>query len=144
MLNGAYLHILYAEDVRDEADDRTSILGCFDRGHVLRIAQQPIELKRFAVHGTLCVPDDVQLTSLQIAIKINDELVTKQDVSKLLQEPEDITHHNGERLNLRMFNFAFRIEDITLAKPSVFSVLAYVNDIEVRGNRFLITNEERA
>ena len=142
MLNGAYLHVQYADDIRDEADERCSILGCFSRGNMLRIlGQQPILLKRLALLGSLCVPDEVSIQTIRISIKENDHLIADLDVSHLLNEPDALPLPNGERLNPRMFSFELKLDGLTLQEPTVFAVSAFVNDFEVKGTRFFITNE---
>ena len=142
MLNGAYLHVLYADDIREEPGDRSSIVGCFSRGHVLRFEdQQEMQIKRLALFGSLCVPDEVDVQTLRISVKVNDNLVADLDVSHLLNGPDQRTLPNGERINPRMFNFELKLDSITIQEPTLFAVFAFVNGIEVKGTRFFVTNE---
>lgn len=141
MLNGAYLHVHYADDIREETGDRISVLGCFTGSSVMHIAEKPMQLKRLAILGSLCVPNETEIKSLRIAIHENNNLVAHHDVSHLIHEPDERTLQNGEPINLRTFSFEFLLDGIVLHEPTLFSVSAFVNDIEIKGTRLFITNE---
>lgn len=144
MLNGgAYLHIIYADDHREEADGRTSIIGWHEQKSSLQLPKNhPMLVKRLAVHGTLCIPEDVVIESLKIALYIGDERVTIQDVTEqAIKNPDLEPRLKGKRLNPPMFSFNFMLEHLSLHEPSVLAVTALVNDIAVKGNRLLVTNE---
>lgn len=142
MLNGVYLHVQYADDIRDEPGERCSLLGCFSRGNVLKITgEQPMHLKRLALLGTLCVPDEVDIKTMHISVQANGNLVSKLNVSHLLNEPEGPTLPSGEQINPRSFSFELLLDGIILHEPTIFAVSAFVNDIEVKGTRFFVTNE---
>lgn len=144
MLNGgAYLHVIYADDHREEADGRTSIIGWHEQKSSLHLPKShPMLVKRLAVHGTLCIPEDTAIESLKIALYLGEDLVTMQDVTKQATENPDLEpRYKGKRLNPPMYSFNFMLEHVSLREPSVFAVTALVNNIAVQGNRLLITNE---
>lgn len=141
MLNGAYLHVLYADDVREETGDRSSILGCLTHSNVMQITEQPMQLKRLALLGSLCVPDEVEIKTLSISIFENDNLMAHHDVSHLINEPDERLLFDGEPINPRIFSFELKLDSIVMEGPTLFAVSAFVNDIEIKGTRLLITNE---
>jgi len=146
MLNGgAYLHVMYAEDIRDEVDGKVSILGWNERKNTLKLPDKtPLFIPRLAIHGSLRIPEDVIISTLKIAIYFDDHLFTIQDVTEEINEDDlskSQTIFKGKPLNPPMFSFNFVLGNLRLAATTVISVKAYVNEIEVTGNRLLVTNE---
>lgn len=144
MLNaGAYLYVIYADDYREELDGRSSIIGWHHQKSCLHFPKsQPLLVKRLAVHGTLCLPEEEEVLSLKIGIYLGSDLITLQDLTdqaKAAVDPEP--HYKGRRLNPPMFTFDFTLENLHLPKPTLIFPSAFINGIEVKGNRFLVTNE---
>lgn len=135
MNRAAYLHCIYAEDVRREINEQFSIIGAYQGG--LKLLSVPAQIPKLAVVGTIFTPTQQPPSKVKLEISKDGEILqTVEPPADFLASAKD----NPEIIKDGGFNLQVVVGFAGLAVSSAgkIEVKAIVDGLELQGNSLQI------
>lgn len=129
----AYLHCVYAEDVRQETSGQLSVIGIFQGG--MRVSEAPIRLPKLSVIAHLFVthkPASIRIEVCQDGKVLQTVEPPSTFIQKLQSEP-DTNVEGGYRMQ-----FVVLLTDFEIQSAARLHVRAIVDEEIMDGNDLLI------
>lgn len=132
MSDNRFITAIFCDDVRQEAGNKYSIMGCFDRELILN--SFPSQVNKFCAVITSYTPLDKPFKQLSIKILVCNEIAGEaqfpEDSLKKIEESATEANFPGKRVGLRIVaNFSPMIFE----KPGFVEIVAVTEQGELRG-----------
>lgn len=140
----AYLHCLYAEDIRTEVAGTYSIIGVFQGGGI-QVQSFPAALAKLAISVTLAVPKDIRPSALRIEVLCDNNVLQSIIAPKELIEGAFEQSQNDPEARGLMMNFIVNFVNFKVEQPCKIRAAAYINDLDALiGNGLVIKQLDTA
>lgn len=130
------LTCLYCDDVRLEADGRSSILGWHAQDVLVTpLAAFPLVLHSLAVVLLLRLPAGNSVTDLTLKMLVGDEVLysvtaSEQDLQAMLEDAQKAIDAQGAQT----IRVVMKFPNLTIPNPGALCFVAKVGESEVRSN----------
>lgn len=129
------IHCLYCDDIREEVDEKQSIIGWYRKTEI-KLPDEGLFLPIFCIVTIIQVPISVGVEALVIELMQNDNVVQRLDTpvntlhEKRMQRIESSSEKNMQEIavNIKLANFGVR-------ESTNFYVRVTVNDEVLIGNK---------
>lgn len=129
--NTRYLHCIYADDVRQEVNNKLIIVGMYMGG--MHVSQMPTVLPQLCVIADLHVPKDQLMTSLKLTLSFGGKDIIAVDAPESqLPKIEDFKDPESQAMMVQM---VVQVAPFKIDGPSKLRVTALINgEQKVHGN----------
>jgi len=135
MTKHAYLHCLYADDVRQESTGQLSLIGMFQGG--LRVPEVPAQLPKLAIIANLFTPSNHKPAAVRLEVYLDGEVLeTVQpppEFMQVVQAAPDTELEEGHHMQFVVGFTGFQVRS-----AARLSVRAIVDGETIEGNALMI------
>lgn len=138
----AHLTCIYCDDVREEANRKTSFMGCYPNHPIKLPADSPLAIDQLCIVGIITLRPPFGFEKLRVEVCIGDEdpHTVEMPPSMLARIKADADKRKAasgdQSAQLRT---TVHIKDITVKEPSKAFMRLMLDDTEVMGNALVFS-----
>lgn len=126
------LQCLYCDDIRDEKEGKTTIVGWYGGEHIKLPAEGPLILPSLGVIGLVAVPSESNYKTFKLDLMLDDAILHSANVPPQivgnLQKTADSASRGKE------IRIALKVANMQISDPGVLRLRVVVDEEEIYGN----------
>lgn len=133
-LEQASIQCIFCDDIREEAEGKTSIIGWFNGDPIQLPSEGPLVFPTLGIVALAAIPLEPKFQSVKV------ELVQNERVLHAINLPSDAVvqlqsdEADKEQAAGRQVRIAMKMVGITVAEPGLIGIRLYLDDLQLDSN----------
>lgn len=131
------LQCLYCDDIRNEADGKTTIVGWYGKEAITLPPTEALNFPIMCIVGLLALPLATKISTLKVQFMQDENIVQSIDVPAEPVEAIQATDKESSHLEINKFGIQIRIIlklGIQINQPCILRLRVLLDDDELNGN----------